>query len=692
MKYMSADTKGLNTRLNAVALALAGLAGTAAFAAAGGTFLDSQAVLTAGALIVLLIVLAAGIRVRVTTAHLSLAALMLVFISAGLQSVWPVESFIKAGQLVGYGAIFLAASSLTGRNRVRLTAHLLVAIGVVVAVRGLYGYLVGFEAQIRDLIAAGHPDQARQLANMGGRAFANFAGANSFAGFLALIAPIAFGLFIYEKNIKLRIWLGLALAALSAALYFTFSKGALLAIAAAAVVFIIGRLRKSSRAKGLLIGSLAAVLVGVPLYIFWRFYRGDIGAAVANTEGRVELWRAAWHILERHPRLGIGPGAFATELTHYQIGSVFSPFAHNTYLQMAAETGVVGLIALVVVIVSLLVLAWRSFDAEAGGDDWLRLGLLAALIGFFAHNVVDYTWYVPGVAVAFWLAAGVAVAPTGDAPVVGAQFSIGRYIAVALTAILLLPTLFVFAGAGYASTGAWLRDEYELTRAEEFMRRSLALFPQNAEARDGLAQTLYLKALTAKKKSAPEAVENERLAIALRPSWPFYHARLADYLGLSGRDKEALREYRRAMSLYPLEPRIPLRAGNYLISRGRYVEALGMFRSATRLGGVYGEDIHTAADLATARQDVSGPLTAIAYSHMGEVRALLGLSRYREAATALAKAERLLGQAPDMNKQAGSLIKSGKRQAAIRELEELIRIAPNYSPTKRLLKRLKASE
>jgi len=63
-----------------------------------------------------------------------------------------------------------------------------------------------------------------------------------------------------------------------------------------------------------------------------------------------------------------------------------------------------------------------------------------------------------------------------------------------------------------------------------------------------LAQTAYVKALLDKEKSAWTAVEHERLALAARPSWPYYHVRLADYLAYSGQGEAALKEYRRAIA------------------------------------------------------------------------------------------------------------------------------------------------
>lgn len=77
--------------------------------------------------------------------------------------------------------------------------------------------------------------------------------------------------------------------------------------------------------------------------------------------GRLTIWQTAWRMVEDRPLTGVGAGAFARAYDHYSIseddpfrsgGSYGSPsHAHQMYVSMAAETGWVGLISLIVVIV-----------------------------------------------------------------------------------------------------------------------------------------------------------------------------------------------------------------------------------------------------------------------------------------------------------------------------------------------------
>lgn len=76
--------------------------------------------------------------------------------------------------------------------------------------------------------------------------------------------------------------------------------------------------------------------------------------------GRLTIWQTAWHMVEDRPLTGVGAGAFARAYDHYSSsendpfrssGSYGSPsHAHQMYVSMAAETGWVGLVSLIIVI------------------------------------------------------------------------------------------------------------------------------------------------------------------------------------------------------------------------------------------------------------------------------------------------------------------------------------------------------
>ncbi|MBL7198377.1 MAG: hypothetical protein ISS47_09810 [Candidatus Omnitrophica bacterium] len=94
-------------------------------------------------------------------------------------------------------------------------------------------------------------------------------------------------------------------------------------------------------------------------------------------------------------------------------------YAHNCYLQMLAEIGIIGLASFLWIIGRLFKSSIRSFKKSR---DLLLLGLLAGIIAFLVHSFFDTNLYSLQLSVLFWAMLGLTVARieiskiTGDLP------------------------------------------------------------------------------------------------------------------------------------------------------------------------------------------------------------------------------------------------------------------------------------
>jgi O-antigen ligase len=112
---------------------------------------------------------------------------------------------------------------------------------------------------------------------------------------------------------------------------------------------------------------------------------------------RLEIWGATWRLIEEHPWLGSGFGAYKTAITKYfQASNDWQPQqAHNEYLELAAGGGVIG-VALGIWFVLILIRDARSRLHET--DAFRRavcLGALVGLVGVAIHSLVDFGLHVP---------------------------------------------------------------------------------------------------------------------------------------------------------------------------------------------------------------------------------------------------------------------------------------------------------
>ncbi len=263
-----------------------------------------------------------------------------------------------------------------------------------------------------------------------------------------------------------------ALALIAAGLLATVSRGAWLAAALGAVVYL--RLTGRLRAPGWSWRRWAALAAVAALAAAWA--AGALarrGAADFGREGeRLAIWGVAFDLFRAHPWLGVGPDAFELGLRQARTESVIHVLgqglrlghAHNDLLQIAATTGLLGLGAYLWLLAALVLEAKRFLAAEK--DRARAASLVAGLTALFVNlqlNIVSLPAYVSAA-----LAAGLLVRPRA---------------AGARTLRLGLALVFASASAFYALRLADADREFKLAAsagpaAAEFQHRAaLALNP-----------------------------------------------------------------------------------------------------------------------------------------------------------------------------------------------------------------------
>lgn len=138
-------------------------------------------------------------------------------------------------------------------------------------------------------------------------------------------------------------------------------------------------------------GLVLAVLAGLQLV-----RRLNRQLEVTSLDQRLDLWRVATDMFAQRPLVGMGPGSFKE--IYFQTGLVVPgetlQHAHNLYLHVAAETGLIGLLALgwlALAGVLATAAAWRRGErrnAAAGAALFVMLAV---------HGTLDYVYWIPSV-------------------------------------------------------------------------------------------------------------------------------------------------------------------------------------------------------------------------------------------------------------------------------------------------------
>ncbi|HUK77241.1 MAG TPA: O-antigen ligase family protein [Thermoleophilia bacterium] len=153
-----------------------------------------------------------------------------------------------------------------------------------------------------------------------------------------------------------------------------------------------------------------------------QFSSSDSGGATSSSgagrllnlgnNGRIPMARDGLRSFTHHPLAGTGAGTFRFINDLYRAnGSIIVRHAHNQWVNVLSETGVVGFVLFVLFVGGLLVAALRPLGrAGRDADRGLLAALQAASVAFVAHLTIDWDWDVVAAALAFLLLAGVAAA------------------------------------------------------------------------------------------------------------------------------------------------------------------------------------------------------------------------------------------------------------------------------------------
>jgi O-antigen ligase len=260
-------------------------------------------------------------------------------------------------------------------------------------------------------------------------AFGPFINRHHFAGYMELTISLPLGLLLAGSIDKEKRLLYLFLAGMmGVALVMTASRGGIISLVAEIVFLVIvtalwrkqGERRRvaSSRLKGLAmrVALAGALIVGLFMGVVLLGGEFSLNRFIDSvntddpTTGRAHFWSVTLDIIKANPIAGTGLGAYGVIYTRYDTrnGLYRLEQAHNDYLQVFSDAGVVGGVLAFSFVVMLF---YRGFKRAKSRDDFRRGVALAALGGCFAvlvHSFFDFTLHTTSNALLFLVLAALA--------------------------------------------------------------------------------------------------------------------------------------------------------------------------------------------------------------------------------------------------------------------------------------------
>ncbi len=256
------------------------------------------------------------------------------------------------------------------------------------------------------------------------------------------------------------------------------------------------------RTRGLAVGA-ALALIAVGLMTPWgRGLVQDVWRYVETNSARVRAWDwwVAYEIWKDHPIVGTGLGDYKREFLPYKgrfletprgqaykerVGYILrAAQAHNEYVQMLAELGLVGALGIVLFLIALGWTAWRRLRAlrlhQKIPESVLLVGLLGGIVAFLSDSVFSFPLHLPANALAFVFLLGALCSRALGEPWGVVRLGRAGSRALALIVLLVAVTVSAFAYRDWMADRAldsakiYLHTLGDLRTAEYLLQRSVA--------------------------------------------------------------------------------------------------------------------------------------------------------------------------------------------------------------------------
>ena len=390
------------------------------------------------AVIILLALMFWGLKIinkeefKFTSAPLNIPIISFIAICV-LSLIWSNSFFISLKELplflAGPLLYFVITNSINDERQINRILDILLLVGGLFGIYGIFQYNgIDFSFWARNI--------GRQ------QVFGLFGNVNYFAEYLIVPLPIAVSLFFANRNKFKKGLLLIAILAMGTSLIVTFTRGSYLSFGSALIFMFF--LFLLSRGKGFIKNNkkifiiiLVAIIIITFLFVVPTLLNRS-GTVISKIKERASIiqlinefsfgrrtaiYKFTTLMIKDHPLLGSGIGTYKYNTLRYQAEFFaqgenralyphgFADKAHNEYLQLWAEIGIVGLGIFIWLIISyfrfgLKILRKIKDESRPG----IIIGLMGAVVAVLVDGIFGFPLHLPATIVLFWLVLGLTVA------------------------------------------------------------------------------------------------------------------------------------------------------------------------------------------------------------------------------------------------------------------------------------------
>ncbi len=273
----------------------------------------------------------------------------------------------------------------------------------------VFGFIYSFYAILQSVLS---PDKIYGLYGPASATpFGSFVNRHNFAALIEMLICLPLGLlFVGAVARDKKLLYVVAVALMGAALLLSGSRGGLVALIAQIIVLIILTARSKGR-KNLVLKVAMSVLLAVAAIGGALFVGGetsltriaDSASSQDVTSNRTQIWGQTLKVIAHHLPLGAGLGAYGQAFTQFDTTSGLERVeqAHNDYLQMLVDAGLIGLV------IGGLFLYWffregtRNIRTANTFRRGVAVGAFAGCIAILVHSIFDFVLHITAISVMF---------------------------------------------------------------------------------------------------------------------------------------------------------------------------------------------------------------------------------------------------------------------------------------------------
>ncbi|HON04840.1 MAG TPA: O-antigen ligase family protein [bacterium] len=427
----------------------------------------------------------------------------------------------------------------------------------VIIIYGIDQYFGGLEMTKQYIMQ--HPELIRNMSDTylqrmaSNRIFSRFVYPNTFAGYLLILYPVVlFSIFYYKKPLT-RVVCGILLALILPVFAATESMGGWFCFVIVSVLILLYLIVP----KRFYFYWCFALLIVCSIFVYMGIQIGFL-PKIGSLADRINYWISATNIFRKNPVYGIGPGNFSQFHLMFKVpGAMEAKFAHNIIFEIAACTGIVGIVFFLATGIFFILRNLRNFLYS---DNLLLTGFIFGVIGFFLHCLVDFDYANPAItAIAFaFLGIIESVPDKHDISSAGLTkfFAGGMIIAGVLASTVEIKTLQVDKIIENIKAG-----EYRQENPIQVLEQASRIYPEPELF--FIEGEIFVSAFeaTSSLELANMAITSYEKAIKLNPDSSKYHRALARILVKLNRNEEAEKEFLEAIKNYPTKALYNLELG-----------------------------------------------------------------------------------------------------------------------------------